>query len=244
MSTVAPFAPISGVGSSDQASALQNLVNAKIQPQDSGMQISGCFITLEGVEGVGKSTCVPHIAEFLQARGLEVVTTREPGGTAVAESIRQILLWTEDEQLDHVTELLLHFASRRQNLCEVIRPALARGAFVVCDRFTDATHAYQGGGRRLATEWIDQLSSIVHPNMEPDLTLLFNLEPEEGLKRIASNKSDRYESETPDFMQRVRQRYLDRAIADRFALIDASEDASSVRSKVLAAVERLLESRK
>ena len=202
----------------------------------------GCFITLEGVEGVGKSTCVPHIAEFLRKRGLEVVTTREPGGSAIAEAIRNILLWSEDERLDDVTELLLHFASRRQHLRETIQPGLDRGAVVVCDRFTDATHAYQGGGRGLPTEWIDFLSSIVHPDIEPDLTLVFDLAPEEGLKRIASHKADRYESESADFLERVRQRYLERASADRFVLIDASLDEDSVRAEVLAVVERLIES--
>ena len=206
--------------------------------------MTGCFITLEGVEGVGKSTCVPHIAEFLESRGMEVVSTREPGGTAVAESIREILLWSEDEVLDSVTELLLHFASRRQHLCEVIQPALDRGAWVICDRFTDATHAYQGGGSGLPAEWIDYLSDMVHPRLEPDLTLLFDLSPQEGLKRIASEKADRYEGETSDFLERVRENYLERADSARFTIIDASRDEESVRADVLSATELLLESRK
>lgn len=203
--------------------------------------MTGYFITLEGVEGVGKSTCIPHIASFLRARGHEVVTTREPGGTAIAESIRQILLWSEGEPLDDVTELLLHFAGRRQHVCEVIRPALARGAQVICDRFTDATHAYQGGGRELPSQWIDLLASIVHPHLEPDLTLVFDMDPQDGLKRISSQRADRYESESTDFMARVRERYLARANADRFVVIDASQDEQRVRSAALAAIRRLLD---
>lgn len=206
--------------------------------------MTGCFITLEGVEGVGKSTCVPHIAKFLESRGVEVISTREPGGTAVAESIREILLWSQEEALDPVTELLLHFASRRQHLCEVIQPALDRGAFVICDRFTDATHAYQGGGRGLPADWIDYLSDMVHPRIKPDLTLLFDLAPQEGLKRIDSEKADRYEGETSEFLERVRERYLARANSARFRLIDASRDLISVRTDVLAAIESLLESKK
>ena len=205
--------------------------------------MTGCLITLEGVEGVGKSTCVPHIAEFLRGRGVEVVTTREPGGTSIAESIRELLLWSEQEALDSVTELLLHFASRRQHLCEVIQPALDRGAFVVCDRFTDATHAYQGGGRGLPAEWIHSLSDMVHPNLKPDLTLLFDLAPEEGLKRIASEKADRYEGEAPEFLLRVRENYLERASSAGFTLIDASRDEEDVRADVLAAIELLIDSK-
>ncbi len=205
--------------------------------------MSGCFITLEGVEGVGKSTCVPHIAKFLQSQGLEVVATREPGGTRVAESIRELLLWSEGEALDSVTELLLHFAGRRQHLCEVISPALDRGAFVVCDRFTDATHAYQGGGSGVSAEWIDHLSTMVHPNLEPDLTLLFDLTPQEGLKRIQSTKADRYEGESLAYLERVRQNYLERSACARFTLIDASQSEECVRKDVLAAVGALLDSR-
>lgn len=206
--------------------------------------MAGCFITLEGAEGVGKSTCVPYIADFLADRGHEVVTTREPGGTAIAESIRHILLWSEEETLDDVTELLLHFAGRRQHVREVILPALARGAQVVCDRFTDATHAYQGGGREMPSQWIDFLASIVHPDLEPDLTLLFDMDPQQGLKRIASQRADRYESESADFMARVRGRYLARARADRFVLIDASQDELAVRDQALAAIERFLDARR
>ena len=193
---------------------------------------------------MGKSTCVPHIATFLESRGMEVVSTREPGGTAVAESIREILLWSENEALDSVTELFLHFASRRQHLCEVIQPALDRGAWVICDRFTDATHAYQGGGSGLPAEWIDYLSDMVHPRLEPDLTLLFDLSPQEGLKRIASEKADRYEGETSDFLERVRENYLERSGSARFTIIDAARDQESVRADVLTAIESLVESRK
>ncbi len=193
---------------------------------------------------MGKSTCLPHIVKFLESRGMEVVSTREPGGTAVAESIREILLWSEYEALDSVTELLLHFASRRQHLCEVIQPALDRGAWVICDRFTDATHAYQGGGSGLPAEWIDYLSDMVHPRVTPDLTLLFDLSPQEGLRRIASKKADRYEGESSAFLERVRENYIERAVSSRFSIVDASCDEESVRAEVLSAIDSLLESRK
>ncbi|MCY4322668.1 MAG: dTMP kinase [Gammaproteobacteria bacterium] len=200
--------------------------------------MKGWFITLEGVEGVGKSTCIPHIASFLEERGKDVVTTREPGGTRVAEAIREMLLWSDAETLDPVAELLLHFASRRAHLVEVIEPAINRGKVVLCDRFTDATHAYQGGGSGISAAWIDTLSQIVHPKLEPDLTLLFDLAPEEGLKRIASHKADRYERESLAFLERVRNNYLERARAsNRFVVIDASQRALEVRRRVLAAVE-------
>ncbi|MCY4041989.1 MAG: dTMP kinase [Gammaproteobacteria bacterium] len=200
--------------------------------------MKGWFITLEGVEGVGKSTCIPHIASFLEERGKDVVTTREPGGTRVAEAIRELLLWSDAETLDPVAELLLHFASRRAHLVEVIEPAINRGKVVLCDRFTDATHAYQGGGSGISAAWIDTLSQIVHPKLEPDLTLLFDLAPEEGLKRIASHKADRYERESLAFLERVRNNYLERARAsNRFVVIDASQRALEVRRRVLAAVE-------
>lgn len=193
---------------------------------------------------MGKSTCVPHIARFLGRRGIEVLSTREPGGTAIAESIREILLWSEKEALDSVTELLLNFASRRQHLCEVIRPALERGAFVLCDRFTDSTHAYQGGGRGLPAAWIDYLSDMVHPGLQPDLTLLFDLTPQEGLKRIASTRPDRYEGEGSEFLERVRESYLERSGAARFTVIDAARDEARVLADVLAAIRALLDSRK
>ncbi len=200
--------------------------------------MAGWFITLEGVEGVGKSTCVPHITSFLEERGREVVTTREPGGTRVAEAIREMLLWSDAETLDPVTELLLHFASRRAHLVEVIEPAINRGKVVLCDRFTDATHAYQGGGSGIPAAWIDTLSQLVHPKRDPDLTLLFDLAPEEGLKRIASHKADRYESESLAFLERVRSNYLERARAsNRFVVIDASRPALEVRRQAVAAVE-------
>ncbi len=200
--------------------------------------MKGWFITLEGVEGVGKSTCIPHIASFLEERGKDVVTTREPGGTRVAEAIREMLLWSDAETLDPVAELLLHFASRRAHLVEVIEPAINRGKVVLCDRFTDATHAYQGGGSGISAAWIDTLSQIVHPKLEPDLTLLFDLAPEEGLKRIASHKADRYERESLAFLERVRNNYLERARAsNRFVVIDASQPALEVRRQALAAVE-------
>ncbi len=205
-------------------------------------RFTGCFITLEGVEGVGKSSCVLPITRMLERRGIEVVATREPGGTAIAESIRKLLLWSEQETLDPVAELLLHFASRRQHLCEVIEPALERGAFVICDRFTDSTHAYQGGGRGLPEAWIDALSAMVHPHIEPQLTLFFDLAPEIGLQRITSREVDRYEGESLAFFQRVRQGYLART-RPQFKRIDAAQDQAQVQADALAVVEALLEAR-
>ena len=205
--------------------------------------MTSCFITLEGVKGVGKSTCIPSIAAYLESGGTEVVTTREPGGTEAAESIRELLLWPGKEALDGVTELLLHFAARRQHLVEVIEPALKRGASVICDRFTDATHAYQGGGSGLSEASIESLASIVHPGLKPDLTLLFDLAPEQGLRRIGARKADRYESESPAFLNRVRQNYLARARAsDRFVVIDAALAAEHVRAQAVAAVKAYLAS--
>ena len=206
--------------------------------------MAGVFITLEGVEGVGKSTCVPHIVEFLETQGARVVTTREPGGTPLAESIRELLLWPKEAPLERVSELLLHFAGRRQHVAEVIEPALKSGAFVICDRFTDATHAYQGGGSGVPDAWIETLADMAHPGLSPDLTLLFDLEPEEGLRRIGARKADRYESESLAFLERVRQNYLARAAAsNRFVVIDAALAAEQVRAQAVAAVKALVESR-
>lgn len=148
--------------------------------------MSGLFITLEGPEGAGKSTNREYLAEHLRAHGLDVVLTREPGGTPLAERIRELLLAPSDETMDADTELLLVFAARAQHLAQVIRPALARGAIVLCDRFTDATYAYQGGGRGLSVERIATLETFVQGDLRPDLTLVFDLPVEVGLSRAAA----------------------------------------------------------
>lgn len=188
------------------------------------------FITFEGVDGAGKSTHVGWFADALRSRsGDEVVVTREPGGTALGEALRELLLHVT---MDLETETLLMFASRRQHIAEVIAPTLARDGWVVCDRFTDATFAYQGGGRGLARERIDALRAWVHPELEPGLTVLFDLDAENARQRMqGSREQDRFEREALDFSQRVRTEYL--RIADesraRYRVIDATQSISQIR---------------
>jgi dTMP kinase len=170
------------------------------------------FITLEGPEGAGKSTNREYLAERLRAAGIEVVLTREPGGTPLAERIREVLLAPVDEVMNPDTELLLVFAARAQHLAEVIRPALARGAVVLCDRFTDSTYAYQGGGRGLSLERIATLETFVQGDLRPDLTLIFDLPVEVGLARAsARGRLDRFELEGRTFFDAVRSAFLTRA---------------------------------
>ncbi len=198
----------------------------------------GQFITLEGTEGVGKSTNLAVIAETIGRRGFEVVRTREPGGTPLAEKLRELLLAKHREPIAPTTEVLLMFAARAQHLAEVIRPALARGAWVVCDRFTDATFAYQGGGRGFDTNVIEQLAKIVHGDFDPDLTIYLDIPVDVGLARIAPNERDRFESEHREFFERVRQTYLERASRlPRIRRIDGSGDIAAVQGRVRSAVE-------
>lgn len=180
------------------------------------------FITFEGIDGAGKSTHITAVAEMARARGVEVVVTREPGGTAMGESLRALLL---AEAMHLETETLLMFAARREHVAQVIGPALARGAWVISDRFTDATFAYQGGGRGVPYEKIQALADWVHPGLTPDLTLLFDLPREVAAGRLASSRAlDRFEIELTDFHERVRAEYLRRARAEprRFRVIDAN----------------------
>jgi dTMP kinase len=200
----------------------------------------GRFITIEGGEGAGKSTNVAALVEHLRGVGIDLEVTREPGGTPLAEEIRELLLARRDEQVSPVAELLLVFAARAQHLAERIEPALAAGRWVLCDRFTDATHAYQGGGRGLDAGLIDALAARVHPDLWPDLTLYLDLPPAEGLERMAARGDpDRFESERIAFFDRVRDRYLARAAAEpeRFRVIDAGRELEAVRADVVAAVE-------
>ncbi|MEJ2400293.1 MAG: dTMP kinase [Xanthomonadales bacterium] len=202
----------------------------------------GQFITIEGGEGAGKSTMMNRIADWLKHGGRPVVSTREPGGTELAEAIREILLDRRNRDLAGLTELLLMFASRAQHLEQVIRPALARGDTVLCDRFTDATWAYQGGGRGLPATQIATLERLVHGDLQPDLTLLLDLPVETGLTRAARRSaSDRFESESVAFFERVRQAYLERAAAEpqRFVVIDAAPQPA----KVWAQIEHALQER-
>ncbi|MGE6605839.1 dTMP kinase [Halomonas sp. NPDC076908] len=205
------------------------------------MSKRGRFITLEGGEGVGKSTNVGFVAEWLEAQGLEVVRTREPGGTARGEAIRGLLLDPAPQELLHVdAELLLMFAARAQHLAEKILPALARGAWVVCDRFTDATFAYQGGGRGIAKQRIAVLEDFVQKGLTPDLTLLLDMPKEAASQRLESRLSDRqeqrdrFEQEQGDFFQAVREAYLARAVEapERFAVIDAQHSLNDVQAQI------------
>lgn len=201
------------------------------------MQTRGRFITLEGGEGVGKSTNLGRVCDFLEARGIEVVRTREPGGTPRAEAIRELLLNPAvDEPLADDAELLLVFAARAQHLELKIRPALARGAWVVCDRFTDATFAYQGGGRGIDAERITVLETLVQQGLQPDLTLLLDMSVEDAQTRVTARgmQRDRFERERGEFFAAVRESYLQRANAapQRFAVIDASRSLDAVGESI------------
>lgn len=204
----------------------------------------GRFLTLEGVEGAGKSTNLDAVVRHLELRGHDVDVTREPGGTPLAEEIRELLLARRDEAVAPLTELLLVFAARAQHLAARIEPALAAGRWVVCDRFTDATYAYQGAGRGLPRDAIDLLVRCVHPVRRPDLTIYLDVPPGEGLRRAqARGEPDRFEAEALAFFSRVRDAYLDlaRAEPDRFAVIDASRALEDVGSDVLRALDIFLD---
>ena len=195
----------------------------------------GRFITMEGGEGAGKSTMMGRVADWLENAGHRVVRTREPGGTDLAEKLREILLDRNNISLSGRAELLLLFAARAQHLEELIRPALVRGDWVLCDRFTDATWAYQGGGRGLPRDEIGSLETLVHGDLQPDLTLLLDLPVELGMKRAARrSQADRFEQESTLFFERVRNAYLERAEAapERFAVIDAASNMEEVWSQI------------
>jgi dTMP kinase len=200
----------------------------------------GKLITLEGIEGVGKTTHIGFISSLLQKTGHTVVVTREPGGTRAGESIREILLHGKDIKIDALTELLLIFAARAQHLQEVVRPALEAGSYVLCDRFTDASYAYQGGGRGLAQAEIRQLENLVQQGLQPHLTLLFDASVQTGLARANKRgEADRFETETVNFFERVRQAYLDRALDEpaRFRVIDAEQPIASVEQQLRRVLE-------
>jgi dTMP kinase len=203
----------------------------------------GRFITLEGGEGAGKSTMMERVADWLAQSGYRVVKTREPGGTVLAEKLRDILLDRNNLLISGKAELLLMFAARAQHLDELIRPALARGDWVLCDRFTDATWAYQGGGRGLPREDIEALETLVHGDLQPDLTLLLDLPVELGLKRASRrSEADRFEMEPSRFFEQVRHAYLERAAAapERFVVIDAAAGVEEVWSRIHAALQARL----
>jgi dTMP kinase len=193
------------------------------------------FITLEGIEGVGKTSAVACVAAWLRDQGRAVALTREPGGTELGERVRALVLEHNEVPIAPLAELLLMFAARAQHLEQLIRPALARGETVVCDRFTDATYAYQGGGRGLPTTHIDSAARLVHGDLAPTLTILLDAPPEVGLGRArARSAADRFESEKVQFFERVRAAYLARAAQEprRFAVIDASQAMEQVHRDI------------
>lgn len=201
---------------------------------------TGCFITIEGVEGAGKSTQIQALVARLKARGLSMTATREPGGTLLGEGIRALLLEPEQPPLDPMAELLLIFAARAQHLAEVIEPALANGQLVLCDRFTDATYAYQGGGRGLPEEQIALLEHLVQGARRPDLTLILDMPVDDALARVSDRggRIDRFEQEQQQFFERIRTSYLHRAAADwdRYCVIDASAPIDAVTDALEQAV--------
>ncbi len=205
---------------------------------------AGRFITLEGVEGAGKSTVARFAQEWLSRRGVHALLTREPGGTPLAERIRDVVLKPGAEPIPPEAEMLLMFAARAIHLASLIRPALARGEWVICDRFTDATRAYQGGGRGVADSVIEPLAALVHGDLWPDCTMLLDLPVREGLERARGrgNAVDRFEQEHEPFFDRVRQAYLLLAEREpkRIRVVDASRPLDAVQSDVAAVLEGLL----
>lgn len=206
--------------------------------------MKGKFVTLEGIEGVGKSTNLDFVRRYLEAAGKKIVVTREPGGTPLGEDVRTLLLAHRSDGMSHDAELLLMFAARAEHLARVIRPALEAGRWVLCDRFTDATYAYQGGGRGIAPERIAQLEGWVQGDLRPDLTLLLDVPAEIGLGRAVQRggEPDRFEREQAVFFERVRHGYLElaRRYPQRFRCIDATRDISEVQAQVRSALDDFL----
>lgn len=195
----------------------------------------GLFITLEGIEGAGKSTAMRFLENYWQSREHEVLLTREPGGTETAEEIRDIILRHHDEKIVPTAELLLYFAGRAQHVEHVIKPALAAHKIVICDRFTDSSYAYQSAGREIAEEYLLSLEKLVQGHLRPNLTILFDLSPEIGCARAKqSGEPDRIESEHIEFFKRVRENYLKRAreFPDRFRIIDAEQSVEDVEKQL------------
>lgn len=194
----------------------------------------GRFITFEGIDGAGKSTQIAAAVAWIKARSLQVIQSREPGGTQLGEKLRELLL---RESMHLETEAMLMFAARREHLAQVITPALARGDWVVCDRFSDASYAYQSGGRGLPQEKFEALETWVHPEFQPDLTFLFDLAPEIAAQRLQSGResADRFEREQHDFFERVRNAYLERAAASagRIVVINADRTPEQISADVL-----------
>lgn len=201
--------------------------------------MTGQFITIEGIEGVGKTTNIEFIKAWLDKQNIEYITTREPGGTQLGEQLRELLL--HGGEVSSQAELLMMFASRAQHLEQVIKPAIAKGKWVICDRFTDSTYAYQGGGREMKTQIITQLEQVVHDDFHPSLTLLLDAPVEIGRARAAKRgAADRIEAEDLSFFNRVRNMFLKRASEHkRFAIIDATQPLANVQSDIQACLEKL-----
>jgi len=202
---------------------------------------AGLFITVEGTEGVGKSTNLAFIESWLSERNIPFISTREPGGTELGESLRNLLLHGGD--VCDKAELLMMFAARAQHLQEKILPALAQGTWVVCDRFTDSTFAYQGGGRQLPLPWIEQLETLVHGDRQPDLTLLLDAPVEVGMARAAKRSAaDRIEAESLAFFNRVRDQFLARAAQfERYAVVDATQTLADVQAQIAMRLQALVD---
>jgi dTMP kinase len=198
---------------------------------------AGKFITFEGIEGVGKSTNIAHFTHAIEKHGHTVLTTREPGGTPMAERIRDLVAEHGDESMPDIAELLLVFASRALHVNNVIQPALTNGTWVICDRFTDSSRAYQGGGRGLPQKYINLLADWVQGDLRPDLTILLDAPVEIGMSRVEQRSDpDRFEIERSEFFTRVRESYLSLAAAepDRFFIVDATQDLDTVKQAVEA----------
>jgi len=204
----------------------------------------GKFITIEGQDGAGKSTNLDVIKRFLNQRDIEFVQSREPGGTPLGESIRDLILSSGDEDMGYKAELLLMFAARAQHIQSVIEPALANGKWVLCDRFTDATYAYQGGGRDMPLQEIAELEQSVQGSMRPDLTILLDLPVEVGERRVEQRSDpDRFEKQVSQFKQKVRQCYLERAQNEpkRIKVVDAGQSMSGVEASIIATMEGFIQ---
>ncbi len=205
----------------------------------------GKFITVEGIEGVGKSTNIDVLVHRIEAAGYEVLTTREPGGTPLAEDIRKLLVGRADEPIPEIAELLLMFAARSLNVENVILPALEAGKWVISDRFSDSSRAYQGGGRGMPMDTIDRLADWVHADTWPDLTILLDAPVEVGMERANKRGApDRFEQEQHDFFGRVRECYLQLAIAEpgRFVVLDTTRSLAAVRADIIALADQLINS--
>ena len=206
--------------------------------------VRGKFITVEGVEGGGKSTNIAYIAEQLEKSGIDFILTREPGGTEVAEAIRNVLLATELPAMHSDTELLLMFAARAEHIQKKILPALNEGKWVICDRFTDSSYAYQSGGRGIPAEKITALETWVQGDLRPDATLLFDLDADVGLARTRTRgEADRFEKEAIDFFNAVRSKYLSMAEEhpERYRIINAQQDLGGVQQQLQLVLDGLLE---